>query len=402
MTSNTPFDLSLNGGITNGSEVDTYGKINIVAKNTANDQVIISGYEAIKTTKIMIKKNYNDTIFFKAYDNGVYSKDASNNISIIIPTDPNTGIMNYSRNVLLDTINKSIANINRYGIKIKTTFGIYQINGIDYIKIRNCINKTYSALDYRLVFYDPYSFVKCFVGVSSVRNTSWDSTLGWLLGYRLNTVSNLNDDTLFGYSINNNIVSLTGDTGVSTNLYNYFMICLDDYNQNHLNDGLITVTTKDTDIPLPSYANRSSFVCNPVTGKKQYNTNIDSDNKRLTQSQIYSINSIANSRSDILASGNTINSKTSATIYGLGPYVKDVFGLIPMKVAGLQNGSYFVEFGGTLQNQDRLYFGPVNIQRMTVKLVSDKGDVVDLNNANWSFSLMVESLSKLKPDSSKK
>jgi hypothetical protein len=88
--------------------------------------------------------------------------------------------------------------------------------------------------------------------------------------------------------------------------------------------------------------------------------------------------------------GATINAKS----YGLGPFVKDVFGLIPMKLAGLQNGQFFVEFGGTLQNQDRTYFGPVNIHRMSVKLVSDRGDVVDLNGANWSFSLVCEQLYK--------
>jgi hypothetical protein len=56
-----------------------------------------------------------------------------------------------------------------------------------------------------------------------------------------------------------------------------------------------------------------------------------------------------------------------------------------------------MEFGGTLQNQGRNYFGPVNIRKMAVSLLSDRGNRVDLNNANWSFSLIVESLNKLKP-----
>jgi hypothetical protein len=72
-----------------------------------------------------------------------------------------------------------------------------------------------------------------------------------------------------------------------------------------------------------------------------------------------------------------------------------------MKVSGLANGSSYVEFGGTLQNQERLYFGPVNIHRMTVKLVSDRGDIVDLNGANWSFSLICEQLYKQQPNGSK-
>ena len=43
------------------------------------------------------------------------------------------------------------------------------------------------------------------------------------------------------------------------------------------------------------------------------------------------------------------------------------------------------EFGGTLQNQQRNYFGPVNIHRMNVRLVNDRA-LADLNGANWSFS----------------
>jgi hypothetical protein len=77
-----------------------------------------------------------------------------------------------------------------------------------------------------------------------------------------------------------------------------------------------------------------------------------------------------------------------------GPYVKDIFGIVPMKVSGLSVGSVYVEFGGTLQIQERIYFGPVNIQRMTIKLLTDRGDLVDLNNSNWSFSLICEQLYK--------
>jgi hypothetical protein len=47
-----------------------------------------------------------------------------------------------------------------------------------------------------------------------------------------------------------------GDTTVSVNIYSYFMIILDDFNQNHLNDGLITITNRDTAMPLPAYTSR--------------------------------------------------------------------------------------------------------------------------------------------------
>ena len=91
---------------------------------------------------------------------------------------------------------------------------------------------------------------------------------------------------------------------------------------------------------------------------------------------------------------NSLGSSVSSKSYGSGPFVKDVFGVIPLKVSNLVSGSAYTEFGGTLQNQERTYFGPVNIRRMTVQLRTDRGDLVDLNNANWSFSLIAEQLNK--------
>ena len=237
-----------------------------------------------------------------------------------------------------------------------------------------------------MVFFDETSFVTCYIGVQSVRNTTWDSTLGWVLGYRLFTVYDLN---AVGTATATNAIIIQGDTGVSTNLYNYFLLCLDDYNQNHLNDGLITIANKDTSIPLPSYANRTGFQCDPTTGEKVYNINTG-----LTEKQIYSVTSIANAGLNETSIGTSVSVKS----YGSGPYVKDVFGLVPIKVSGLKSGDSYVEFGGTLQNQERSYFGPVNIERLTIRLMTDRGDVVDLNNANWSFSLICEQLNKSTPE----
>jgi hypothetical protein len=56
-----------------------------------------------------------------------------------------------------------------------------------------------------------------------------------------------------------------------------------------------------------------------------------------------------------------------------------------------------MEYGGTKQNQSRNNFGPVNIRRKTVSLISDSGNKVDLNNANWSFSIVCEQLNKITP-----
>jgi hypothetical protein len=102
----------------------------------------------------------------------------------------------------------------------------------------------------------------------------------------------------------------------------------------------------------------------------------------MTKNQIYSFNQ------------KVLSKKVKEKSYSKGPFVKDIFGIIPIKTSGMSNGSTYVEFGGTLQNQERLYFGPVNIHRMTIRLLNDRGDLVDLNNSNWSFSLVCEQLYK--------
>ena len=51
-----------------------------------------------------------------------------------------------------------------------------------------------------------------------------------------------------------------------------------------------------------------------------------------------------------------------------------------------------VDLGSSLAYNTRSYFGPVNITRMRVALQDDMGRVVNLHGANWSVSILVESL----------
>ena len=371
-----PLDISLN---------NSSGQ-NIVNVNSDNTVKVIAAEPLSQTSSLTINSTRNNNLIkLVAYEEGVFSVNGVNDILLTIPS------ATYTRNSLITKINEVISSqklvTNIYG----TAISIFTaLDGLEYAKIRMNVNRTYKSTDYNIVFYDPFSFVKCYTGVKSVRNTTWDTTLGWLLGFHKYTVYFLSSYVNSGY-----IVTLTGDTVVNTNLFNYFMLCLDDYNQNHLNDGLVTMTGKDLDIPLPSYANRINFQCDPTTGAVIYNPTTVVSNSKLTQNQIYSITQISNSgiSNDIIDT--TVTTKKYGKSYGSGPFIKDVFGLIPMKIAGLSPGASFIEYGGTLQNQDRSYFGPVNIRRISVKLVSDRGDTVDLNGGNWSFSLICESLSKL-------
>jgi hypothetical protein len=157
------------------------------------------------------------------------------------------------------------------------------------------------------------------------------------------------------------------------------LISLDDFNQNRLNDGVVVITKNEIKIPLPSYSSQAVISCDANGNQVAHpSTNVAENN--LTLNQIYSINQILNAQQNVEQN------------YTTGPFVKDIFGTIPLKVNGLQPSQSYVEFGGTLQQQERLYFGPVNIHRMSITLYTDKGTVLDLNGVNWSFSFVAEQL----------
>lgn len=276
--------------------------------------------------------------------------------------------------------------------------------------IRYNINKIYTTKDYKIVFYDRTSFSRCLNPFSGFRNAKVDTTLGFILGYKTLTEYEMKDEN--GITVNGKHYFLNPDTGTSTNsiysytemysttnadqllrskttlrgdsvvsiyLYNYFMIILDDFKQNHLNDGLVTLTSRDTGASLPSYANRKNYrVCNTDTGTSEISSLANTVG--LTQKQIYSVEQILQGQNQ------------SRTQFNENASVRDMFALLPVKASNLEPGSIYVEFGGTLQQQERSYFGPVNIGRIAVKLVNDKGDVVDLNGGNWSFQLVCEQL----------
>jgi len=362
------------------SNIKTMGKS--YTKLEATDAVLINS--------IQFTDNSNNIFYIKPYEYGVTSSKGENDIKFKIPATQADGItpINYTRDNLIKAINTALSNNElTYGSNIS----VITKNNNEYTKLRINVNKYYYSSDYNLVFYDETSFMKCYTGVKSVKNTTWDTTIGWLIGFHDSTSYNLSLRGTRG-----SVITLSGDTTVSVNLYNYFLICLDDFNQNHLNDGLITVASNNSDISLPSYANRTKLSCDPVTNLLVYNLTPDETTyNNLTQNQIRAITENANAKrqSSIISNAGDVSAKS----YGSGPFVQDVFAYIPMKTAGVDNGSVYVDYGGTLQNQERTYFGPVNLHRMKVKLVSDRGDVVNLNGSNWSFSLICEQLYQQKP-----
>jgi hypothetical protein len=382
-------NLTTSGGIKSGG----YNLSNI--NNGLNSYTQITGTDMVTVNTIKFIDGVNNFFYLIPWEVGVttkppyYVKDShANDIKFTIPATNNGTVIPYTRDNLINTLNQVL---NSLPISQGSSIKLMSINNSTYTRLRLNVNKIYTASDYKLVFYDQLSFNRCYPGVTYIRNTTWDTTIGWLIGFHSATEFALSD-----YGNPGETIQIVGDTTVSVNVYDYFLLCIDDYNQNHLNDGMVTVSTAPRTLSLPSYANKANYTCDPVTGLLTYNSTItNQDNNRLTQKQLYSLTEIANSKrvSSIIGTTSNVNGKS----YGSGPFIKDVFGFIPMKTAGLAPGAVYVDYGGTLQNQERAYFGPVNIYKMGIQLVSNRGDIVDLNGSDWSFSFIVEQLYQQKP-----
>ena len=75
------------------------------------------------------------------------------------------------------------------------------------------------------------------------------------------------------------------------------------------------------------------------------------------------------------------------------PTSSDILAIIPVKTStGVPTGSLLVEFSGSLQDNSRVYFGPVNIERMAIKLLDDKGNILNLNGNDWCCTFVCECL----------
>lgn len=371
-------------------------------ENVVTGNTIIEGNAEVYQNTIEISEKYNKFQFIPYYD-GVYDFDGLNNITITIPTSLSIG-SNYTRDELFAEINTQLlAN----SLTKNSAILLFNDGQKQYSKFRINVNKTYLPKDYKLVFYDPISFSYCGIsttGGRSVRTITWESTLGWLMGFHTyteyilgdflnidlnnlivenyyNNFFNSGDSTdpyVYSYQASTGKISVVGDSILNTNLYNYFLIILDDYVQNHVNDGLVTIASLEKDVSLPSYASRVTYQCDPVSGKNVAVSASNRENINLSSKQLYAMNQVLEAR------------RTKEKSYSVGPVMRDVFALIPLKLSGLAFGSTYMEFGGTLQNQDRKYFGPVRIQKLSVKLMNDKGEVVNLNGGNWSFTIICE------------
>jgi hypothetical protein len=222
-----------------------------------------------------------------------------------------------------------------------------------------------------LVFYSEIGFKNCSGGCGP--GSRINQNLGWNLGFRIKP----DDNGIISLPISAG-GSITADVPPDVYGPKYFMLIVDDYNQNHLNNGLVNINDTVSKLSIPTYYNPDANLDNV-----ECSTGIPllkgSSPRTLTQAQIYSANQIIENRKK--------NSNRTT-----GPTNSDVMALIPLKTITDLRPQPYVEFGVNLQSNERTYFGPVDIDRLRIKLVDDKGNLVNLHDHDWSFTLTIEQL----------
>ena len=345
---------------------------------------------------------YNNTCFWITF------RDDSGNVlkSVTISVEPG----NYTTDDALNNrsicyaINDSLTAAFFTGFSSVTPTNISVTNGKCIMNlIGGVYNNPYTSETYTvnentlLTFFDPTTRLSC--NTASCKSPLYvNQTLGWLLGYRVPEM----------------LVISSGNIGTAiADFYGpkYLILVIDDYNQNHINSGLIGITEYNNNLKMPSYYSPDlPYVCTPAVPNgtnllqnsqalgsdpdagtlimEKYNatfsptvTYIQSAPRTLTQNQLYTINEIFKNNEK------TTNYRTKS------PTTTDTFAIIPIKRSlNAKIGDLYVDFGGSLQDNKRTYFGPVNLERLHIKLLDDKGNLLNLNGADWSITLMTENL----------
>ncbi len=267
-----------------------------------------------------------------------------------------------------------------------------------------------------------------------ILNKKLNSTLGWMLGFResqsqtlvnsLTDLSNILQDSTLTDSSYNGVV---GSTIVNLKGTKYLILEIDDfnYNRNTGEMGSMSLPASRGGIELPNYIknisqiypicdtspedplkNSQAFASYGTTDAtylfdgKRTKTNLERFNRpsrkgdapgsqtgvighdTLTSAQKYTATEIRHSQR-----------KKQINQY-FSPQTSNILYRFPVDISKQNPQEPLIEKNTGGLNIARRYFGPVTIEKIKVRLLDDKGNPIDLNNADISFSLLLERLYK--------
>jgi hypothetical protein len=224
---------------------------------------------------------------------------------------------------------------------------------------------------------------------SMTETTKINHCLGWILGFHKTPTEYENPSLI--YDLN---TTLTSDKVAYVGTTKNIIVVLDEFSQNQTSGTMVqTINDINTIKPSSYYANskvpkNSTF--SPLNLDCLTPTNINTEdqmktaltNTGLTRAQIYT-------RAQVNHNKTLVNNQTCY----LEPNTQNnVLAIVPFEsVITLKWGhKYFTDKNKYV----RQYHGPVEIEKMQVRLYDEKGFELDFNGANWSVTMITEHLYK--------
>ena len=227
--------------------------------------------------------------------------------------------------------------------------------------------------------------------------------LGWLLGFRNQSTTLTQTDPVKKAQSTINIYGSK-----------YLLLTLDDYNNNKPNKDLISLidnTTNNFTLPgyykaqsmntsifdygtgdnsgnryQPGYHDNPDYLCVDVGGPPSSRGCAENDLNNdlisnLTVKQQYSV-------AQMIQANTTSNRKPRYT----SPNSPDILLRIPINNPPRDSNQIISFKNDKPEETKRVYFGPVKLRKFNVRLLNDKGFEVNLNDRDWSFSLIINQL----------
>ena len=280
---------------------------------------------------------------------------------------------NYSIETLIPAINAAVQ--TKYE---DISFTINPIDGKTTIKKTNASDTN----TYTIEFYED----------SMTETTKINHCLGWLLGFHNYTVNDSEVPTLTYTLSSTASSSITSDKVAYVGTTKNIVIVLDEFSQNQTS-GTMVQTIHDVNSIKPSlyYANgkdpkNSDF--SPLNLNCLTPTNINTSDQMktaltktgLTRAQIYT-------RAQVNHNKLLVNQQNNY----LEPNVQNnILAIVPFETTTPWGQKYFTDKNKYI----REYHGPVEIDKMQVRLYDDKGYEMNFNGANWSITMITEHLYK--------
>lgn len=173
--------------------------------------------------------------------------------------------------------------------------------------------------------------------------------------------------------------STVSDAPADLTLTKYLLLSIDDYNNNQLNSGLISIQNAEEIVQQStgeSSKKRELKISQCPDGKDknyyQYSIGLSGEVSGITKAQVASINAVAKHRA---IPNNKTNSPTEL-----------VFAIIQVP-ANIRYGDIITN-RLSLVDMERKYFGPITLSQLKIKLLTEDGAILNLNKCDWAVSLI--------------